>query len=169
MFNERFIRESRVENLLRAYLYWMVNPDWVVTGEIQFDAYNGGTGEFLDLPSQVNTIAAPLAVRYFSPLGIFGLLRTTFVNQHVTRNARDPSDPTIASSLPEGNDSFVTFDGAIGYRFPQRRGILTLEVNNLFDDNFKFQDESYRQFSIEVPRSTYLPERSFVARLYMNF
>ena len=93
--------------------------------------------------------------------GIFGGFGVTFVHQDVARRT--------GSSLPEGNDNFVVVDAAAGYRFPQRRGLIGLEIRNLLDSDLKFQDDSYRQFQDGSTISHYFPERTVLARVSSNF
>jgi hypothetical protein len=53
-------------------------------------------------------------------------------------------------------------DAAIGYRLPKRYGMLTLEVKNLFDTDFNFQDTDAANPSI-------YPERLALVRCVLNF
>ena len=165
---DKFIREDRKENSLRIYFYWAIGPEWGATGEFKYEDYDGGTGLLIDLPSKVETLSVPVGISYFSPLGIFSGLGATFVNQHVTRNAVDPQTGD-RSQLPEGDDSFATIHAWLGYRFPQRRGLVSLDVQNIFDKKFKYQDESFRQFSNSAPLSRYFPERTVIGRMVINF
>jgi outer membrane receptor protein involved in Fe transport len=68
-----------------------------------------------------------------------------------------------------GHDSFVVVDVGIGYRFPKRLGIASLQVNNLFDEGFRFQDDSFREFSDEPTVGPYIPERTILGRVTLNF
>ena len=76
---------------------------------------------------------------------------------------------TAASSLPQGDSNFTVVDLSVGYRMPKRRGILSLSVQNLFDKEFKYQDDSYREFGDEPSMSPYTPERVIMGRLVLNF
>jgi hypothetical protein len=60
-------------------------------------------------------------------------------------------------------------DIGIGYRFPKRLGIASLQVNNLFDEGFRFQDDSFREFSDEPTVGPYIPERTILGRVTLNF
>jgi len=50
------------------------------------------------------------------------------------------------------SDSFFLVDASIGYRFNKRFGIFSLEVRNLFDTEFFYQDQS-----IQVAEQTVTP------------
>ena len=98
-------------------------------------------------------------MRYFHPLGFFAGVTATLVHQDVTREG---------AVKQEGNSSFATVDTLIGYRLPNRRGVASIEVSNLFDQHFKYQDDNFREFSNEPSVGPYLPERSIIGRL-LNF
>jgi hypothetical protein len=57
----------------------------------------------------------------------------------------------------------------VGYRLPKRYGILSLEVRNLFDNPFKFQDIPGRTASLEPQPPPFLPERTIFAKLILAF
>ncbi len=45
-----------------------------------------------------------------------------------------------SAGIVSGDNQFWVVDASIGYRFPKRWGLITLEARNLFDEEFKFQD-----------------------------
>jgi outer membrane receptor protein involved in Fe transport len=61
--------------------------------------------------------------------------------------------------LGEGSDGFGLVDLRFGYRFPKRYGLVTLQVNNLFDKSFNYQDNSFREFQDAPSFGPYIPER----------
>ena len=61
----------------------------------------------------------------------------------------------------DASSHFTTVDLALGYRFPQRRGDISLECANLFDKSFRFQD-------IGLEGSRYVSERSCRLRLSVD-
>lgn len=103
----------------------------------------------------------PLGIRYFFPNGVFAGIGGTFVNQEVRRSA--------TAAFADGSDSFFVVDAAVGYRFPNRIGIASLAVNNLLDEKFDFQDDSYREFRDEPSTGPYIPDRQILARITLNF
>ena len=60
-------------------------------------------------------------------------------------------------------------DAAIGYRLPKRFGIISLQVKNLFDKEFNYQDDSYREFRDEPSTGPYFPERTVLGQISVNF
>ncbi len=60
-------------------------------------------------------------------------------------------------------------DAAVGYRFPDRLGMASLSVNNLFDQKFIYQDDSFREFRDEPSTGPYIPALQVVGRLTLSF
>lgn len=77
-------------------------------------------------------MSVPITMRYFDPSGFFASLGATCVQQEMEDFSQEDSD------------TFVTVDAAIGYRLPRRLGIINLGIRNLLDEQFSFQDDSFR-------------------------
>jgi tetratricopeptide (TPR) repeat protein len=139
------------EDSYHAYLYWTPHRQWSFSAEYRLERDR--------VPLfQLDTNIAPVAIRYFSPLGFFGQMGTTFVWQD--------KDIKNGQSL---NDDFAVVDVAVGYRLPRRWGILSLEVGNLFDEKFRFEDTSFKtsdQLNVIRP---FLPDRTILTRMVLNF
>jgi outer membrane receptor protein involved in Fe transport len=88
-------------------------------------------------------------------------LGATYVDQKVRRSE--------FSTQGQGDDQFFLVDVALGYRLPKRAGVLSLGINNLFDQAFNYQDDSYRQFRDEPAIGPYFPERTIIGRITLNF
>jgi outer membrane receptor protein involved in Fe transport len=56
----------------------------------------------------------------------------------------------------------------VGYRFPKRRGIASISVVNLFDREFDYQDDSFREFRGESSTGPYFPDRIIRATFTIN-
>ncbi len=117
----------------------------------------------LDLPIQVETTSVPFVVRYFRTAGraagLFAQVGATFVQQDV--------DLAPTSTFVEDSEDFVVVDAAIGYRLPRRRGILSVEVRNLFDEDFLFQDANIQRPEPSNPR--FIPDRTIIGRVTLSF
>jgi hypothetical protein len=48
-------------------------------------------------------------------------------------------------------------------------GVASLGAKNLFDKDFKYQDDSYREFQDEPSTGPYFPERTVMGQLTLNF
>jgi Tfp pilus assembly protein PilF len=153
--------EDRDEWYHRAYAYWTPTDRWSLSAEGIYDKYESEASVNMDRPLEVRTIRFPLRAQYFHPSGFFGAAGVTYVDQKVRRQA--------AATLSDGDDDFVVTDAALGYRLPSRRGVVSLVVQNLFDESFNYQDNSFRTFQDEPSVGPYVPERSVMARLTLNF
>jgi hypothetical protein len=69
-------------------------------------------------------------------------------------------------TFEETDTSFSVVDAGIGYRFPRRRGLVSLEVRNLFDESFSYQNLSFQTNEPLTPR--FLPVRTFLATVSLS-
>ncbi len=153
--------EKQQERLYRSYLYWLPHVHWTINGEFQFERYTRNATSIggADKPFQIQTLSAPLAINYFHPSGFFSKFTTTYVQQNLKRLA--------ASSLRDGTDDFVLFDAAIGYRLPNRRGLVSLEGRNLSNEDFFYRNVNFQINEAITPR--FIPTRTIFARVTLNF
>ena len=151
--------EHRDDSLYRGYLYWAPYKEWVLRGGVEFDYFNAKQPS--TDPRQVGTWSVPLGIRYFNPTGLFAGVGATYVRQHVI-----PRGPPV----PEGTESFMVVDAALGYRLPQRRGLMSIEATNITDTRLKFQDDQVRtRFTTDVPQlSPFIPQRTVLLRVNLN-
>jgi tetratricopeptide (TPR) repeat protein len=163
-FSGRFITEDRDEQLHKLYLYWTPMEQLAVSAEIVYDQYESEDGISTSggRPEEVQTYSVPVSVSYFRPSGFFATIGGTYVDQEVKR-----ADGAFISS--DGQDNFFLVDASVGYRLPKRRGVVSLGVSNLFDKEFDYQDDSYREFSQSASTGPYFPERIVQGRVTLNF
>lgn len=158
----RRLTEDVTETGGLLYLYWAADDEWALTAEARYDLYKYDEGR-VDKPEEVRTFSAPVGVRYFNPNGLFAGTGVTFVRQDVQRGG--------GSTFPDGDDSFYLVDAGVGYRFPHRRGLISLGVGNLLDQNFKYQDDAFRVGGDpdEPALNPLIPDRTIVARVALSF
>ena len=156
----RYMLEDRHERLFRSYLDWTRSRNGPSPPKWKFEHVRQQSQCGCRLADFVETMSLPLSVRWFSPMGLFAGLTATFVHQDVSRKG---------AFAEEGRDSFTTVDMAVGYRFADRRGVVSLEVRNLFDAALRYQDDSFREFTNEPSVGPYIPQRSLIARLTVKF
>jgi outer membrane receptor protein involved in Fe transport len=123
------------EQFARAYLYWTIYNWLALSIEYQYeklerDAEGRNPGAF----SESRTHKLPLEVRLFHPSRVFATARATYIDQEGIF-----VDAATDSLLP-GQDDFWVVDAALGYRLPRRYGLVFIEVRNLLDEEFRFQD-----------------------------
>jgi tetratricopeptide (TPR) repeat protein/opacity protein-like surface antigen len=160
--------EDSDEQTHHAYVHWLPIPQVALSAEFVYDRFSAETGKDLTqnlgvFPEKVETYSVPFGVRYFHPSGFFAGVGATYVNQQVNR----------ADSLeaPEGSGDFFVVDAGIGYRLPKRFGVVSLAVLNMFDNKFKYQDDSFREFqTVQQPSiGPYIPDRQILARVTLNW
>ncbi len=160
-----FVFEDRDEQLHRAYLYWTPVPQLALSAEFVYDRFESELGLATQgdvVPDELETISVPVSVRYFHRSGFFAGVGATYVDQEVDRSSN-------TLGLADGSDSFVVVDAAIGYRLPNRLGIVSLSAQNLLDVEFRYQDDSFREFEDEPSIGPYIPERTILGQITLNF
>ncbi len=170
LFVDPFFQKQR-EQLYRSYLYWTPHKYWAVKGEFKFEQFKRNPTDpslLAEEPTRIRTFNVPVSVEYFHPSGFFSGLTGTFVRQNLTRlsdfgneNQRSPR------ATRSGIDSFFLLDAFIGFRLPNRRGIISLEGKNLLDSDFYFRNINFYQSEAVAPR--FIPDRTIFARLTLNF
>ena len=153
--------EGREEEVHRAYVNWIPVPSLALSGEFIFDRFESVASLDTDLPEKVTTMRLPVSARFYHRSGFFAGLGATYVDQEVVRQA--------ASTVADGEDSFIVVDAWLGWRLPNRSGMISLSVQNLLDEDFNYQDDSYREFKDEPSIGPYIPDRTILGRLTVNF
>ena len=155
--------ESRNEWNNRGYAYWTPTNRWALSFEAIFDKFKNQNDSLLStsVPRRVTTWTLPAKAIYFHPTGWFSGVGLTYVNQQVRREQD--------SLMAEGNSDFTLTDAFVGYRLPKRRGVVSLSVQNIFDKNFEYQDNSYRTFRLEPYVSPYVPDVTVMGRVTLSF
>ncbi len=156
--------EGREEELRKIYAHWTPTRSIAVSVEAISDLYEAESGivtQFDNLPERVETRSLPISAKYFSPSGWYAGITTTFVEQEVER------DPL--ASQASGDDSFRVIDLSFGYRLPKRRGAISLIILNAADEEFSYQDDSYREFRDEPSTGPYFPERTATIQANLVF
>jgi hypothetical protein len=152
---EEFTVEEE-ERLGRGYLYWTPADRWAMSLEYRYETFDfDSRGTEPRGLTDVDTHTVPLGVQYFHPTGFFAGARLSYIYQSAGyRNlADDPRDD---------DDSFFVFDAMAGYRLPNRQGIFSIEVDNLFDAGFKYVDSDRDR--VDIAR-----DRAILARLTLEF
>lgn len=151
------------ELLGRAYVNWAPHPWLALTAEYQYEKFKRPE-DFVsaeDLISRLETQRLSLGINFFHPTGLFAKLKPSYVYQHGDFFG-PPTPPEMTLSINPGSDHFWVFDASVGYRFPKRYGIFTIEARNLFNEKFNFQDTDPANPSIS-------PKRLILAKFTLSF
>lgn len=146
---------NRKEATYRAYIHWAASLQWAVNSDVSQERINNKALG----PARVDTRTLPLTIKYFSPLGLTGTLDVIRVTQEV--------DLGSFSSFAQTQEKFTLVNLGLAYRLSGRNGTIGLEVKNLFDTHFLYQDLNF--ITTEPSTARYVPERSVIARLTLGF
>ena len=162
-FNSEVIFEKHHERTQKMYASWTPSERWSIGVQAIYDKFSSAQNSmnFLRLPRELETFSLPVNVKYFHPTGFYAGIGATYVEQSLKRPKQ--------SLLPQGDSKFTLVDFSAGYRLPKRQGMISLSVQNAFDKEFNYQDDSFREFRDEPSVGPYLPERTFMARITLNF
>ncbi len=155
------VEEARTESLHRAYLSWVLGPRVAAGAELLLEHLVRDTlppgGPFF-MAADIDTRSLPLTLSFSDPSGFFARGRATFVSQKIISR-----DGFGAEQKQE--ESFSVVDLSVGMRLPRRLGIVSIDIKNLFEEEFNYRDTAFEG----VPRvPQYAPERAVYARLQLN-
>jgi tetratricopeptide (TPR) repeat protein len=150
------IPDDRKEALIRSYLYWVLFDRLALSAEYQFERFTHDEAAGVENFFKLETHRVPLGVGFFHPSGFLGNLKATFVSQSGEFPGLTFDDRT------RGRDQFWVVDGSIGYRLPNRWGMVSLEVRNLLDERFRFQDT-------DPANPTIFPELTIFGKITLSF
>jgi tetratricopeptide (TPR) repeat protein len=138
---------------------WHVSGNIVIATGLSIEHYwrNGATGG--DAPTYLRTIQWPWSATLRLSENTFGEFRWTTVEQEVDRLS--------TSIAPVGRDRFTVIDAAMAYSLPRRKGRLSVEVKNLLNEKFSYQDDDFR--NTEPRLSPYLPIRRVLLKVSLAF
>lgn len=148
---------NRQADSYKAYLYWMLGSNFSLSTEYTIEK----DSLYRHRLRSLSTDKIPVALRYFNSRGLFAQIGMTYVAQRQTEF--DNVDTTGA---------FVLADMAIGYRLPKRLGLVSLEMRNVFDQKFNYEDKG--RFEQADPfnmsrQQEFTPTRTVLARVLFNF
>jgi tetratricopeptide (TPR) repeat protein len=149
------------EQLGRAYLYWTPNSNFALNIAYQYEKVDNNGEFFAERFEHIETQRVPLELNYFHASGLNLKLKGTYIDQEGLFSDPFAGPPgVLVTSMDQ--DKFWTMDAAITYRLPQRYGLLSLKVNNLLDEDFRFQDTDPENPGI-------FPERYVLFNLNLNY
>jgi outer membrane receptor protein involved in Fe transport len=142
------------EDLVRAYANWLPRERISVSAEYLHERIDNSGTFFAQGYSELRTDRLPIHFTFHSGAGLSASLTATYVEQRGTFE-----DTSVPPPFPpiDAEDSFWVADAAVRYRLKNRLGTVSLSVNNLFDEEFRFQDSDPENPQI-------LPERVILLR-----
>jgi hypothetical protein len=146
------------ERTQQGYLYWTPTDRVAVSARLEKGRYKNQPVSFFRFFT-MELERLPLELRYFAPSGFTIGARAQAVHQAGSFAAPDSDDPADAI---QGAERFWTLDTFVSYRLPKRRGSLSLNADNLLDEQFRFQD-------VDPFNPSLFPERLVSLRFTLSF
>jgi len=144
----------RRELLYKAYLNWVSNSGWSIAFNPEKEVYkNQAPG-----PKRLYTTHLPITASYHSNSNFSSSYKLNYVQQEVT---------LTSSSYDQTQEDFITVDLSFNYKLDKRLGHIGLEVINLFEQNFNYQDLNFLRAEPVYPR--YTPQRTVLLKASLNF
>ena len=142
------------EQVYRGYVNVLLSENIALAAAIvREQSHSNISGDFPNW----QTTAVPVTLSYFSESGWFASAGIEFVDHSFSFNSFGSG----------GNDTFAPVNATLGYRMPDNRGIVSLEVQNLLDETIHFQSRTIQPALTSAPR--YAPELTVLARATFNF
>ena len=134
------------ETRYRAYLLTILNPRWLANLEFFRERYTNN----ISLETQTQYI--PLTISYYDPSGWYIQNKNTQYFQSITNVVQGGQ-----TALQSGDDSHEFIDLTLGYRLPERQGIVELALQNLLNQQYQYQSYLARNASIDNRYASQLP------------
>jgi tetratricopeptide (TPR) repeat protein len=144
------------EKLLRTYFYLTPFHWLAVSAEHHYEQFkkdpnDPGAWEVV----HVKTHRFPLGINCYHPSGFSARLKATYIYQKGVFG-------NITTGIEAGEDRFWVVDASFRYRFPERRGLFSIEVKNIFNQKFNYQN-------MDLAHPLIYPKRLILARFTIGF
>jgi len=149
------------ERAQSAYAYWLPIPQISFTAGYEHGRYGSEPMPLLGY-SHMKTEKLPVEIRYFSRGGLTIGARASHIEQSGDFQTGFAQTPLSTPPVAPGEDRFWVLDAFVGYRLPNRRGLLSLTADNLLDETFQFQD-------VDPTNPSLFPERLISFRFTLAF
>jgi len=151
------------EELSHSVYFYLTPLSWVaLSSEYQFEKYRREHSiNQVDptSPKSVTTHQIPVNFNFYFLNNFFSNFSGTYVSQEVKYVNNN-------NGIDKNNNSFWVFDTSLGFKLPKKIGSLSIEVNNLFDNKFKYNST----FDSSGPQiSGYIPEREIFFKLNITY
>jgi len=161
--NNLLIQEGQKEHIDRVFFNWLPINEIALNFSIEYSdqlrEYDSSAVVLTD-PLQITTTKYPMSITYNSNKKMSYQLISTYYDHDIIQ-------PISATKNNELHDSFMIVDTIISYDLAKRAGRLSLIINNLFDQDFKYQDTTFRSTLAQQPLIQH--DRSITLRATFNF
>jgi outer membrane receptor protein involved in Fe transport len=149
------------ERAQQAYFYWLPSADISVAAHYERSRYRSEQAQLFGYTS-MKTARLPIEVRYFTRSGFSFGARASYIDQEGEFQTELQQLGAPPPAFAYGEDRFWVLDAFVGYRLANRRGLLSLNADNLLDETFQFQD-------VDPTNPSLFPERLVSVRFTLAF
>lgn len=135
----RFNKTNWNEENARAYVNWTPNDQFALGANYSYEGLNRNNQYYDNLRNQSNfftelaTHKAQIFGSFYHPSGFISKVSLSYVNQ--SGDFLNFKDFAIHSEISR----FWLLDTELGYRLPNRHGLVSLGIKNLLNEKFNFQ------------------------------
>jgi len=146
------------EREIRGYLGVAMTDELFLTLEASHQRVRSDF--FADFP-EYDVTRGSASLRYFHPIGLFALAEVEVVDQDVLEF------PDFFGNQRRFEDTFPVVNAAVGVRLANGRGVISVEVQNLLDQEFGFQERNIRRDIVTEP--SFARDLTVMARATFRF
>lgn len=146
------------EQFGRAYLQVLPSDSFSYGVELERDQIDNNGIVLFNSVTELNTTRVALGMKHFRPGG----LTAGFKLKHIDQSGIIAANQGTIGDPYRDSDQFWVADASVRYKLPRRRGDISLSVQNLFDQEFRYQGRD-----LETPRIT--PERLVSLRFTLAY
>ncbi|MDH5445635.1 MAG: FecR domain-containing protein [Gammaproteobacteria bacterium] len=152
-----FILTDQNETTHDIYFNTSISKHWQFNMNYIYEKYKTEKRE----PTELTTRSLPIGIKYFSPNGLYGTLTYTKVSQR--------SSFTTAPAFDKRSEKFEIIDLSIGYKLPKQLGNMSLQIHNITNKEFIYQDYNYISANDFYYNNLYTPERIVTGNIAINY
>lgn len=152
---------DRDERWHNVYFNWLPIQYWAARIGYAYESIDNAEEWGVDIPREIETHTLSGGLKLTHPNGIIAGLGARYVDQEVGFSGTNAD--------ASGQERFWIVDASLGWRLPGRRGVIEVGVNNLLDQEFRYQHPYFGPDTSEPPRSLFQPEQFLYLRGVLNF
>lgn len=140
------------EDVFSTSVSWMISENLALAADLNYEHYENPSQSqsVANAITDLKTIRVPVKFSYFTSKNTYLSLRTLFLRQDLER--------VNFTNIASGRTDTLLADLGLGFSFAKGRGQFIVNVTNITDTKFRYQDNRFR--SVDVTRPTELtPER----------
>ncbi len=148
--NATSLEDDWQEQIGSAYIYW-APLSWLTVGlDYYYERYEHDTWEGIQGIESLTTHRLKPQINFISSCGLNTRIEANYIDQEGSFG--------FNPFFTDDSDQFWVFDLKLSYRMPNRRGIIAFEINNLFDEEFKYLDT-------DPNSSRFMPEQQLLLKI----